>query len=411
MTMRRSTAPHHGFPPAVILGLDSMQGLQAARILARRGVRVVGVSSSDHHYACRTRESEVVVARSREELFTFLKTFGESLDQRAVLFPCQDGRVLSVSRAREELERWYRIVLPEPDVVEMLMDKTAFYRYATEKGFPIPETHILQSADDAERAADSLSFPAVLKPAMRTSRWTEMTDEKGFLVADGRQLVEIYDRFSSVGEPLIAQRWIPGGISNLYSCNCYFSQSGELLTSFIARKLRQWPVDTGQSSLGEEIRDDTVLEESIGLLRSVGYRGLGYVEMKRDPSTDRYYIIEPNVGRPTGRSAIAEAGGVDLLFTAYCDAADLPLPPNRHQTYGGVRWIHIRRDILSAVVTMRRGELTFGEWIRSVRRVKGFAVLSLRDPMPFLAEFGQAVREFSRMIVRRLRDGVRRSDV
>lgn len=395
-----------GFPPAVLLGLDSMQGLQAARILARHGVQVVGVASSERHYACRTRACEVVIARTREELFTFLKTFGEGLAGEAVLIPCQDGRVLSVSRARDELSRWYRIVLPAPDVVEMLMDKVAFYTYAAENGFPIPQTHILRTEADAEHAAESLSFPAVVKPAMRTSQWTEMTDEKAFLVSSPTDLVAIYDRFSMIEDPLIAQEWIPGGVSELYSCNCYFAQNGELLASFVARKLRQWPVDTGQSSFGEEVRDDTVLEESIRLLRSVDYRGFGYVEMKRDPSSGRYYIIEPNVGRPTGRSAIAEAGGVSLLFTGYCDAAGLPLPGNRRQAYRGVRWIHLRRDILSAMVTMRRGELTPWEWFRSLWGVRGFAVLSLRDPMPFIAELGQAVAELISMGLRRLRAAI-----
>ena len=41
---------------------------------------------------------------------------------------------------------------------------------------------------------------------------------------------------------------------------------------------------------------------------------LGYVEAKRDVRTGRHYLIEPNIGRPTGRSAIAEAGGVELLL-------------------------------------------------------------------------------------------------
>jgi D-aspartate ligase len=403
MMTRQFPAPPDSLPPAVLLGLDSMQGLQVARILSRHGVRVVGVASSERHYACRTRACEVVIARSRDELFTFLKTFGEGIDGEAVLIPCQDGRVLSVSRARDELSRWYRIVLPAPDVVEMLMDKVAFYTYAAENGFPIPETHILRSAEDAERAAGSLPFPAVLKPAMRTSQWTELTDEKAFMVSSEKDLLEIYDRFSMIDDPLIAQEWVPGGISELYSCNCYFSQSGELLSTFVARKLRQWPVDTGQSSLGEEVRDDTVLQESIRLLRSVDYRGLGYVEMKRDPSRGRYYIIEPNVGRPTGRSAIAEAGGVALHLTAYCDAADLPLPGNRRQEYRGVRWVHLRRDLLSAMVTMRRGEMTPWGWIRSLWGVRGFAVLSLRDPMPFIAEMGQAMAELIGMGLRRLR--------
>ena len=69
-------------------------------------------------------------------------------------------------------------------------------------------------------------------------------------------------------------------------------------------------------------RDDVVLRETVRLFKSVNYRGLGYVELKRDERSGEYYIMEPNIGRPTGRSAIAEAGGVELLYTMYCDALE-----------------------------------------------------------------------------------------
>lgn len=386
-----TSAVTESLPYAVVLGLDSMQGLQTVRILARRGVPVIGVASDPDHYACRTRECRVVAARNRSELFEFLESFGQSLATPAVLVPCQDGRVLSVSRAREQLSQWYRIVLPDPATVEMLMDKSAFYRFAAEQGFPTPDTHFLRSRQDAIEAAEMLTFPAILKPPFRTSRWTDLTPVKAFTVSDKHDLLAVYDRVSGASETIVAQQWIPGGISELYSCNCYFSKEGELLTTFIARKIRQWPPDTGQSSLGEEVRDDVVLTESIRLLRSVDYRGLGYVEMKRDPRTDRYYIIEPNVGRPTGRSAIAEAGGVELLMTMYCDATGLPLPENRTQRYTGVKWIHLRRDLLSAAASMRKRELTVREWFKSIRGRKGYAVASIRDPGPFLSEMFQAV--------------------
>ncbi|HKZ01966.1 MAG TPA: hypothetical protein VJ180_06995, partial [Pyrinomonadaceae bacterium] len=64
------------------------------------------------------------------------------------------------------------------------------------------------------------------------------------------------------------------------------------------------------------------------MFQSVNYRGLGYVEMKRDVNTGKHFIIEPNIGRPTGRSAIAEAGGVAMLYAAYCDTVQRTLPVN-----------------------------------------------------------------------------------
>ena len=378
----------------MLLGLDSMQGLQSARILAWRGIPVVGVVSDDRHYAARTNVCEqVVLARDRNELFAFLQRFGDSSAERPVLLPCQDARVASVSRARDLLSDRYRFVLPDEATVELLMDKTRFYPHAEALGFRVPSTFLLRNHRDAVEASSKVPYPAVVKPGFRTTQWTEATSEKAFKVTTPAELLAVYERFGSAVEVLIAQEWIPGEVSDLYSCNCYFSAQGALLATFVAKKLRQWPRDTGQSSMGIEVRDDEVLDLSIRLLQRVDYRGLGYVELKRDGRDGRLVIVEPNVGRPTGRSAIAEAGGVELLLTMYCDAVGLPLPTQRTQQYGGAKWIHLRRDLQSAAQAMHAGELGVGAWLASLRGTRADAVLSLKDPRPFLAELGLAARE------------------
>jgi hypothetical protein len=98
---------------------------------------------------------------------------------------------------------------------------------------------------------------------------------------------------------------------------------------------------------------------------------------------------EITVGRPTGQSAVAEAGGVELLYAMHCDAIRWPLPANPGQTYTGVKWIHLRRDSQSALYYWRRRELTPGEWWRSMRGRKKFAMFSWSAPVPF---FGDLLR-------------------
>ena len=94
--------------------------------------------------------------------------------------------------------------------------------------------------------------------------------------------------------------------------------------------------------------------------------------MKRDARTGGHYIVEPNVGRPTGRSAAAEAAGVELLYAMYCDVLGLPLPEGRlAQRYSGVKWIYFGRDIRSAFYYWRRDELSFAEWVSSLRGTEG----------------------------------------
>ncbi len=381
-------------PHAILVGLDSMQGLQVARILAGHDVPVIAITKNPKYYSRYTRvcEKVLVANTSSDELIDLLIEMGPSFDQKPVLYPCQAKNVLLISKRRQLLEPWYHIVLAAPETVEMLKDKVQFYTYAQKVGLPIPKTYILKCRADAEEAAAGLSFPCALKPPVRLSEWSKHTKAKAFKINSGQELLDMYDRCCNWADMLIAQDWIEGTDADLYSCNVYFNTKSEPVVTFVARKLRQWPPQTGQSCLGEECRNDIVLNETLRLFKGVNYCGLGYMEMKYDRNRDDFFIIEPNVGRPTGRSAIAEAGGVELHYAMYCDALDLPLPPNLQQTYQGVKWVHLLRDTQSAYYYWRRGELTFKEWRESVRGRKGYAVFSWRDPLPFIVAVFQATR-------------------
>ena len=380
---------------AVLIGLDSMQGLQAARILHGRGVPVIALAKDPHNDACRTNVcDEILFVNTRnDELIDELLRLGSTLSQKAVLFPCEDANVRLVSRHRDRLRQYFHIALPPADVVEMLMDKTRFYAYAQDHGLPIPPTYFLRSREDLVAACESLTFPAILKPSNSATRlWEKNCMFSAFKVDNFEELNTVFTRYREFTDVLILQEWIAGPDSNLYSCNCYIDANGEPVETFVARKVRQWPPHIGKSSLGVECRSDEVLHETLRLFGDVGYRGLGYVEFKLDERHGRQFMVEPNVGRPTGRSAIAEAGGVELLFTMYCDLLGRPLPEDRVQRYGTAKWIHLRRDFQSALYYWRRRELTLREWARSWRGPKAFALYSLRDPGPFLSDSWRVAR-------------------
>ncbi len=295
----------------------------------------------------------------------------------------------------QQLENDYHILLPDPDVVDMLMDKVRFYTYAQENDLPIPRTFFIDNQQALAQVANVLNYPCVLKPRDSAARqWEDETIFKAFKLDNAEQLIATHDYYQRWTDCFIVQEWIEGSDSDLYSCNCYFDRNSQPLATFVARKIRQWPPETGVSCLGEEVRNDTVLEQTLRLFRSVNYHGLGYLEMKRDRRTGEFFIVEPNIGRPTGRSSIAEAGGVPLMYTAYCDAVGLPLPENRQQTYQGVKWIHFRKDLQSSLQYWRRGELTIRQWWRSVRGRKAYALFSWKDPWPFICDGLAAARSF-----------------
>ncbi len=388
-------------PRAVVVGLDCITGLQTARLLARRGVSVIGIASNLSHFCARTRVcKEIVQANTAsEELIEALDVLASRSSTRPVLYPCTDNSVLQISRNRARLTDRCHIALPSHDVVEMLMSKPALARHAQKHGFRVPATVDVRSREDVEAAISTLRFPCVMKPALKDSRWLSHGSMKAFKIATPDELVDTFEIHSPWSDRFIVQEWIEGSESDLYSCNCYFDKHGEAIVTFVARKVRQWPPETGTSALGVECRHDVVRDETVRLFQTVGYRGLGYVEMKVDRRTGELFLIEPNVGRPTGRSAIAEAGGVELLYSMYCDLIGAPLPGQRRQRYTQAKWVYLRHDLQAAFYRWRRAELSARAWWRSLRGPKSYAVLSATDPLPFLLDCRKALMAAGRALV------------
>lgn len=364
-----------------------MQGLQVCRILAAEGVPVHAISKSRDYYSTRTRvcESILYTDTGGDPLLETLRELSERLGERAVLIGCQDKNISVISPNRHLLEDGYHLTLPPHEVVEKLADKVRFAALARDLAIPIPASFGVTSREEALDASSRINYPCVVKPSSRTRSWLSHTKAKAIRAESAADLMRVYDTVGGWVESLVIQEWIEGGDDTLYSFNGYFDRQSRPLATFIAKKVRQYPPDIGQSSSGVEVRADEVLQAALNLFQAVGTVGFAYLEMKRDSRDGRFYVIEPNIGRPTGRSAIAEAGGVPLHFTGYCDAAGLPLPPDRAQKYGNAKWIHLLRDTQSAWIHYRRGDLGLRDWLTSIRGRKAYAVASWRDPMPFVA--------------------------
>ena len=389
---------------AVVIDIDHINGLQTARILIARGIPVIGIANNPKHYCARTNVCSKIIRSSTKDysLIKTLKEISDRFNEPPILIPSQDTSVILISRHRKELESLYRIALPVSETVEMLMDKPSFYAFAVKEGLPVAKYFLVKNYEEALAASNNLNYPCILKPPMRSPKWEENTKIKAFKAFNKDELLDLYNKCSGWHEVLMFQEWIEGTDTDLYSCNCYFSKSHEALVSFTAKKLRQYPPVTGNTSLGIECRADEVNNVTLELFKKVNYFGLGYLEMKRDVRTGKFYIIEPNIGRPTGRSALAEAAGVEILYTMYCDLLNLPLPEERTQKYLGIKWIQIRTDFLSAFYYWRKKELSLSQWINSLKGPKFYAVFSLEDPKPFIFEIIKGLQFIVAVIIKRI---------
>ena len=374
-------------PPAIVIKLDSITGLDTARILSGYGIPVYGVADDRRHYCTKTNACRelFITDTSGDGLVCTLLDIAARFSSKPVLFPCSDESVRVISAQRDALREFYNFVIPDGDVLLMYMNKKSFYRHAREGGFPVPDTFFLESGSGLEGLPDEAEFPLIVKPALKSPEWIECFKDKVVKVNTRAELRDVLDRGSKITKGIIVQKWIKGGDSNLVSSIFYYGSGGAPQVSFISRKLRQWYTENGDACLAEECRNDEVARIARELLLGTGFQGIGSIEFKLDDESGKYYILEANVGRPVTRIGMTEAAGVPVVYTMYCDAAGLPLPPDREQRYKGTKWISFHRDLQASWKYYRDGKLTIAGWLKSLYGVRSFAVLSLRDPMPFIS--------------------------
>lgn len=375
-------------PHAVILKLDSITGLQTSRILTRYGIPVIGIADDPRNFCCRTNSCERVLAadKSNEGLIDTLIKLGKELGRKSALFPCSDDSVLAVSMHRELLKDRYGFVIADHEVVELLMNKVKLYRYLARSGFPIPPTYFISNKSDIEETANKVKYPCIVKPPRLTKAWLDCFETKVLKIRSAEELYAVYDSAVKADHTLIVQEWIDGTDSNIYQYYYYFDKNHKPVINHTSRKLRQWPIELGEASLVESCLDDPVPRESIDIYSGIKYRGIISLEIKMDEKGARHYIIEPDVGRPNTSIGQVEASGVPILYTMYCDALDMPLPSGAGPKHTGAKWVSLGRDLLASRAYYAKGKLTFKEWLNSIRGVNTFAVLSIRDPIPSIAD-------------------------
>jgi predicted ATP-grasp superfamily ATP-dependent carboligase len=381
-------------PNAVIIKLDSLTGLQSSRILAGYGIPVIGVADDANNFCCRTNSCKQVLTAdtSNEELIDALISLGKRLGSKSVILPCSDDSVLAISAHRDELTDWYEFVIPEHETIDLLMDKVKFYKYLELNGFPIPQTYYVTDKSELKEIANHINYPCVVKPPRPAQSWFKYFKGKALKIRNRQELDAVSDNCLRAADTFIIQEWIDGRDSNIYQYYYYFDKYREPVINYTSRKLRQWHIETGEACLAERCLVEPVPRKSIDIYSRIQYKGITSLEIKIDENNGKHFIIEPDIGRPNTSIGLVEASGVPILYTMYCDALSLPMPSDSANKSGSIKWISLQRDIMAAAEYYVRGELSFKEWLKSIKGVKTFAIFSIRDPLPFIFDFCELLK-------------------
>jgi len=326
-----------------------------------------------------TRLAKNFTFDDEKELLHKLIDFAQKEPKKPVMYLAADPYVEFFRRHRLALEDHYLIDFPESHIVETLFKKDCFARFATENGYNVPKTFTLNCLEDYDRYSAEIPLPCVLKPFWRSKAWRNAKLRKVYVFNSKSEIEKALRHIIQIEKRLIIQQYIPGSDREIYFHLMYYNSKSECIGQFTGRKLRQWPVGAGQTACAEPAPWATeVQQESIRLFNQLKYKGFGSVEYKRHPYENKFYIMEPTVGRPNAQSFLAAINGVRMSLIAYSALTQNSFPAAT-SVKNRVFWIDDQYDPFSIMVSAFRGCLNIKDVFRTYLGKKKFRLLNLKD--------------------------------
>lgn len=376
--------------PAVVTYM-SYAGLGIVRSLGRKGIPVYAVDSDPRKVGMQSKYCTPLVCpdinESEEKFIQFIVDIGKKFEQKAVLYPTGDKMVLTFSKYREKLAPYYHWLVPDDNLVRFLVSKNGLDEIAKKYNIPAPRTAFPENEKDAATMSENFQYPVIIKPSLSPNWQTPEiysiigANNKVVIAHSKEELLSYYNRIAAINKGMIIQELIPGGDEQLYYVCIYCDKNSEPIAGFAGQKLRLYPVHFGSASYVKSLYDPELLDLTAKMVKSVGYKGLGGVEFKKDHRDGKYKLIEFNV-RFGLWDMLGEKCGVDLAFKAYKDAIGEPIK-KKWEYKTGIIWLAIRLDFAAFRVYRREGFLSLLQWLKSLIGSKSCAVFAYDDLRPF----------------------------
>lgn len=367
-------------PVAVVLPLG-YNGILFSRALSREDIPVIGIFSSDQECFYHTNSCEKIVHHDikADSLIELLIELGKLAKTKPVLISVSDLDVLLFSNHRSRLEDYFLMNIPDQAMLDVLMDKTEFYKWGHDK-FSFPKTVLVKSDDDFEKALGSIDYPIIFKPKYRNNQWLTLHLPKASIFNNQDEARTFYAKAREVEKHFVISEFIPGGDDCVETCHVYY-KNGKLLATYVDQKIRQDPPVTGTGTFISSCSNDFIEKETIQIFDQMGFSGIGGMEYKKDIRTGKYKIIEPFSGRPSSHFYTGLGEGINFPYLVYCDIIGRKLPNYKQDFNKTVSQLDEEPDLRSALYYIKKKELSIFSWLKSLKTTRLFVRFSLRDPL------------------------------
>jgi predicted ATP-grasp superfamily ATP-dependent carboligase len=308
---------------ALVTDVDRRKSLSIIQALGRAGVRVTGLSYERLPVGWFSKYCHRVHLvpdyRSKPDLFLEALEHICSAGKPDVFYPIEDEVVALCSKNRSTWQPYCRALIPSSGALEQAYDKLETISAARKLGIPVPDTFCPGSLEEARSIAQAWQGEAVIKPRKSSgSRGIVYVDGPDAILSAYREVSGKYDR------PLIQERITPEG-SGL-GAFALIDEHKQVRAIFGHRRLREYPISGGPSTLCVSHRDDRLIEQSIALFKEIGLVGAVMAEYKVDARTETPILMEINP-RFWGSLQLAIYAGVNFPVLYHKAAMGLPFDP------------------------------------------------------------------------------------
>lgn len=295
----------------LVTDAEQRKSVPIVRALGRHGLRVVCGESSRWSMGFYSRYcTERYVYPKPEDEDQFVEWLIQKAKERAfnILFPIDERTMNPVTKHLTELKKYLHVPVVEYPTYMIARDKWQTAETAQKVGIPAPKTWCFFSVDEMHDKRNEVQFPCVIKPRSSTgSRGIRyVSTPKDF----DRCYHEVHRAYPF---PLVQEFLPPGG--DTFGVEMLVDH-GNVVAHFMHRRLREFPVQGGPSTLRESVYDKELVQKAERLLTSIGWHGVAMVEFKVDPRDGISKLMEINP-KFWGSIALAIAAGVDFPVLLY----------------------------------------------------------------------------------------------
>jgi predicted ATP-grasp superfamily ATP-dependent carboligase len=225
--------------------------LAAVRSLGKRGVEVtVGESSrvaaSLFSKYCSRRVVYPSVHRHPEAFLSFLRRELRDIHYDLVM-PMEEETLLLLAQHREEFAPVARLPLPPYQAIVRVRDKGWLLQHASRAGIPMPRTVWVEDLASLHTVKDAIPPPWVIKPRVSSGSFGIAYVEREEELPDAYRKVHSQFPF-----PLIQERIPREG--EAFGVSALLGKGGQVKALFVHRRLREYPITGGPSTLRESVR-------------------------------------------------------------------------------------------------------------------------------------------------------------